>query len=885
MNLARTQMLALAAKAVTSVLGIVQSILIIRFLSKGEYGLVGLVMSVGGVIGVSQHLGIVDGAIREIAVLQDKAKIAKVFWVSHLVRQIITIPLSLGLLVLAQFIAGRIYGHVEIAPYLQIFAGILILQGLQDVLGATLTGLKQFKALYLTQIVTAAINIAVFGYLTWQYQITGFFVAVAITTLIMVGMLFGFVWRSLRGFLLDLSWTDITEYGRRVMRIGLFMYVARIFFVVWQRLPILVLGVVLSAEHLGELNVSLTFGSKLTIIAMALSEVNIAWMSSLFSSDRERFALVATKNMHRVLMVMTILTLVLLFFVPEILTYLVGAEYLPAAPIIMVMTLGFFLYSLMDIGTSSIFVSMDRPHWRAGLYGIMFATSGVITVGLLLWAPSPLLAAGAVLAGALVGYFGTLLIAWRRLKLALLNWKLGLLLLALVASVVWLTLEPLLWWRIIVFTILLVYITWEAHRSELLPTGILSLKDTFKKNEIPQSKIFIVCFAGAVYEQTSWTNRQQMMSRVSQLYPVLYIEPRLWLGWYVKQLLADKNPWRAAWKFARQLFGYNKKASHLFITSQWNLIPFSREYKLVANLNHYLNRYRVLRLVKKIGARTERVVIWIYDTEAAEYLSAFPKNFVLYDCVDDHAAQAGAERNRERVRQEEKEILNRADLVTVTSQRLYDLKQSANPTAQLVLNAGDVRLFSAPTTPSPVAVEYFSRISRPIFGLVGALDSYKIDIDLIEKVARLKPDWQFVLIGEPIIEKGHDQISKLKQQTNIHLLGPIKRTLVPGYVRGFDVCVIPYRHSQYNASSFPLKFWEFMATGKPVIVSGVPEVRRFEPLISFVDSAEEFIEVAHKWLTNPTELTAKRVALAQEHSWEKRVARVLALLERGIKDK
>ncbi len=278
MDLARTQFLSLVTKAITTFLGIAQSILVVRILSPAEYGLVGLVMSVGAVIGVSQHLGIVDGAIREIAIRKKKRDVGKVFWVSHAFRQAVTIPLSIILLLFASAIAGGVYNHPEIAVYIQIFAAALVLQGLQDVLGATLTGMKKFGALYIVQVVTAVINIAVFGLLTWMYGVWGFFIAIVITTSIMVVLLGGLVARHLKGNLALPSRRDIKKYGRNVMRIGAFMYLARIFFVVWQRLPILVLGGVLAADELGYLNVSLTFGSRLTIIAMALSEVNLSWI-------------------------------------------------------------------------------------------------------------------------------------------------------------------------------------------------------------------------------------------------------------------------------------------------------------------------------------------------------------------------------------------------------------------------------------------------------------------------------------------------------------------------------------------------------------------------------------------------------------------------------
>src|SRR3989344_8175319 len=364
MNLARVQMLSLATKAVTLALGIVQAFLVIHFLSRAEYGLVGLVMSIGSVIGVTQHLGVVDGAIREIAVLKKREEIGKVFWVAHLVRQVVTIPLTIGLIALAGSIAARVYGRPEITMYIQIFAASLILQGLQDVLGATLTGMKKFIELYAVQVVTAAINIAVFGWLTWQHGVAGFFWAVIVTTSIMVGIYAVIIGRHLGGALRLPSWADIRQYTRGVMRVAGYMNIARILFVVWQRLPLLLLGGVVAADRLGDFNLALTFGSKLLIVASALSEVNLSLMSSLFATRREEFAQTVTRNMQRVLVLLAGLTLLLIFFTPEILHIPILLEYLPAQGLVVIMTVAFFLYALIDIGTSSVFVSADRPRLR-----------------------------------------------------------------------------------------------------------------------------------------------------------------------------------------------------------------------------------------------------------------------------------------------------------------------------------------------------------------------------------------------------------------------------------------------------------------------------------------------------------------------------------------
>ena len=865
MDLARTQFLSLVTKAITTFLGIAQSILVVRILSPAEYGLVGLVMSVGAVIGVSQHLGIVDGAIREIAIRKKKRDVGKVFWVSHAFRQAVTIPLSIILLLFASAIAGGVYNHPEIAVYIQIFAAALVLQGLQDVLGATLTGMKKFGALYIVQVVTAVINIAVFGLLTWMYGVWGFFIAIVITTSIMVVLLGGLVARHLKGNLALPSRRDIKKYGRNVMRIGAFMYLARIFFVVWQRLPILVLGGVLAADELGYLNVSLTFGSRLTIIAMALSEVNLSWMSSLFTSNRQEFARVVTRNMRRVLVLMTLMTMVLLFFTPEILRYVIGAEYLPAQALIYIFTLAFYLYALIDIGTSSVFVPANKPKMRALVYGSMTGLSGILIAWILLVRPDAMLAAYAILAGAVLAYGLMVVVSRKKFGISLLTPALAVFLVALAGSVWWLYSSPSLFWRIGVFVLLALFILWETKRSNLLPRNLFSrVRSTTSK------EVSVICFAGAEYDQSSWTNRQHIMSRVSKKYRVLYVEPRVWIVRYVL-----RNVFRpiVLVRFFKKLFWYEKKSERLYVKAQWNLIPWSREYRFIGLFNHYINSWRVLMIARRLGFRKGKQVMWIYDTEAAEYLRSFQDATVVYDCVDDHAAQAGVDRNPKRVVEEESRILDRADLVTVTSKKLYEMKKNKNDNVHLVLNAGDVELFEKKVR----APKVFSDIKRPIVGMVGALDAYKVDFGLVYGVARKMPDWSFVFVGAPVVDRKNRLMKKLEALDNVYMVGAMPRKQVPAYVHAFDVCLIPYKGSRYNASSFPLKFWEFMATGKPIVVSGLPELKSFKGDIFYVTSVKKMVVGLTSALKEKGK-SGHRISLAKSHTWQKRVDALLKLL-------
>jgi glycosyltransferase involved in cell wall biosynthesis len=328
------------------------------------------------------------------------------------------------------------------------------------------------------------------------------------------------------------------------------------------------------------------------------------------------------------------------------------------------------------------------------------------------------------------------------------------------------------------------------------------------------------------------------------------------------------------------LFWYEKINNNLFIKAQFNIIPWSREIAVIGVLNHLFNRYNVLIWARLLGFNPGQRIMWIYDTEAAEYLSAFKNDKVVYDCVDDHAAQAGVDRNPVRVQSEEEKIMTQADLVTVSSRHLLRLKQAKNPNVKLVLNAADTKLFGIRTKNCPVALH---DIKKPIVGSVGALDEYKVDFELLYRTAKSRPEWSFVFIGSPVVDSQQRLLNKLRRLNNVHLLGTIDKTNVPQYVHCFNVCLIPYRANKYNAASFPLKFWEFMATGKPIVVTGVPELKKYRPLIGYAKKLQEFISEIERGISYPETSSAKRVQLAKQHDWQDRVSELRRLVA-GLPD-
>lgn len=376
----------------------------------------------------------------------------------------------------------------------------------------------------------------------------------------------------------------------------------------------------------------------------------------------------------------------------------------------------------------------------------------------------------------------------------------------------------------------------------------------------------IIIFSGALYDAPLWTNRQHIATRLAKRgWRVLYVEPRLFLWrqlfgnfWGVRGRLAWLLRWWKVWH----------PEPTLWVASQINHVPGSRRRPGIGRFNHQMfNAWNVRRHAHALGF--QHPVLLIYDTEAAEFLDDFPQSRVVYDCVDDHRAQAGVEKNSARVEQEEELISARAAAISVTTQPLFERFSLTHNNVGLVPNAADVMAFAQPVhEPRDIA-----SIPHPRIGTVGALDIYKVDVELLERVAREHRDWHIVLIGPVDYSEtgGVEPVRKLSELPNVHFLDAKPREEVPAYVHAFDVAIIPYRESPYNRASFPLKFWEFLAAGKPVVASGLPALESYRHLATLASSPNAFARGVQEALDHGTERKEARMTEAQKHSWESRV--------------
>ena len=179
-----------------------------------------------------------------------------------------------------------------------------------------------------------------------------------------------------------------------------------------------------------------------------------------------------------------------------------------------------------------------------------------------------------------------------------------------------------------------------------------------------------------------------------------------------------------------------------------------------------------------------------------------------------------------------------------------------------------------PETPPDIAA-----IPRPVLGYVGAADWYTIDAPLIERVSKLRPDWQWVFIG------GKSNALKLSGP-NIHFLGSKPYSELPGYYRHIDVCVLPWNQQNvFTSYGSAIKVREYLATGKPVVIAPLHEYLQ-TPGVRIYRTIEEFIAVVAEALACDTSRERQmRQDAVRDCTWDVRAREVASLFRRLIDNK
>ena len=302
-------------------------------------------------------------------------------------------------------------------------------------------------------------------------------------------------------------------------------------------------------------------------------------------------------------------------------------------------------------------------------------------------------------------------------------------------------------------------------------------------------------------------------------------------------------------------------------------LPFFYKFRWINRLNQRKIARFVREKMREHGF--EDAVLWVYSPVTADLVDLVPHKALVYDCVDRHSAYGGL-MDPALVDAMELELAKKADHVFATADALADRLRTVQPKTDMIPNGANFERFVQAAQPQPLPDD-MQGIPHPIFGFVGALQSC-IEYGYLEAAAKARPDWSFVLIGK---EKPGVDLSALHAMPNVHFLGLKPNEQLPQYLAHFDACLNLFAKSDLSKDVSPLKFYEYLATGRPIVSTKQPDqILQYAPLIEIADSQEEFISACEKSCsdTAPEQIDA-RIEAGRACSWDSRVAQMCGILE------
>jgi UDP-galactopyranose mutase len=274
-------------------------------------------------------------------------------------------------------------------------------------------------------------------------------------------------------------------------------------------------------------------------------------------------------------------------------------------------------------------------------------------------------------------------------------------------------------------------------------------------------------------------------------------------------------------------------------------------------------------------------ILWYYTPMAMSMTENLRPVITIYDCMDELSAFKFAHPS---LRQMEKELLNKADIVFCGGHSLYNAKKHQHQNIHAFPSSIDKKHFGAARNIEKDPDDQ-ANIPHPRFGFYGVLDE-RFDIDLVREVAERKPDWHFVLIG-PIVKIDP---ATLPRNENIHYLGSKKYSELPAYLGGWDISLVSFAMNESTQFISPTKTPEYLAGGKPVIstpIKDVVETYGKTNLVHIVHNADEFIRTATRELasTDKKEWLQRVDKSLANNSWEITVTQMRKIMYEAIAEK
>ncbi|MFN8483427.1 MAG: glycosyltransferase [Anaerolineae bacterium] len=301
-----------------------------------------------------------------------------------------------------------------------------------------------------------------------------------------------------------------------------------------------------------------------------------------------------------------------------------------------------------------------------------------------------------------------------------------------------------------------------------------------------------------------WQRPQHILSRLAQHYPVIYVnEPQV-------SPTTEGQPQLRVVADERNLTAYQPRfPDRADVLNHWRevYVGLARDAML---------RHGWLRVEGGRETLTRPVILWFYTPMPVYALDSLPHDVVVYDVMDQLANFKGAARD---LPQREARLLQHADVVFTGGRSIYEARGGRHSNLHLFASGVDPAHFAQALAPETQVAPEIAGLPHPVLGYSGVIDE-RTDTDLLRRVAEERPNWSIVMVG-PVAKI---DVNDLPLLPNIHYVGQKPYSSLPSFLKGFDVCLMPFAMNEATRYISPTKTLEYMAAHKPIVSTPVPDV-------------------------------------------------------------
>ncbi len=292
-------------------------------------------------------------------------------------------------------------------------------------------------------------------------------------------------------------------------------------------------------------------------------------------------------------------------------------------------------------------------------------------------------------------------------------------------------------------------------------------------------------------------------------------------------------------------------------------------------LNEQTTRRQIRAEMRRIGMT--RPLLWLNPHYALHLVGQLGECGVVYDITDDWTAFSQSEALTRKIKAQDEALCRQADAVVVCSERLYEMKRGLSNRLHLIPNGVDATHYEGVCDASGPVPPEAQDWKRPIIGYTGTLHSERLDLPLLEQLAEQLGEGTLALVGPNHLAQ--EEQRRLQRRGNVAFTGPVPYTRLPEFMRSFDISMTPHRKTAFTESLNPLKLWEYLAAGKPIVSTDVAGFRDYPELVYLANDAGSFLRAAHQALRESPQLREARRAISRRHSWESRLDALVPVLQ------